>query len=440
MGREVRYTMLKDPNNLVTLEELRELNKKFGEALLRLCCLPQNGGNPFLYSFVVPRKHELRKIPTCATDGKKFYWGVEYITKLSAAELCIEMMHEALHIALAHCHKGSTNTSTPNHFIRNLAIDVVVDSSIQKTFNDAKYTKNPWTHLTPHDLDDVINGNAENFCLPDMKFFDKSFVEIYKYIEKKAPHLNYKIVILGSIDDLEKIDDDGGGRDIHLKIDLSREDVATEVKKAMNFAIASGMKQAGSLPGELSEMLDDIENPKLSLRDELRNLSFRKNLEAGMHRDHSRYRRRWLSHGLYFPKSHSIKNRVLILLDTSGSMSTNDMTRCVSETQSIFGEAVLIPADGEIYWKKAQSIRDTTNVQELSKIECHGRGGTEFKDFFREFPQHVGMDFDAIVAMTDGYVDMKVDPPPLPVLWILPEQNEGFKPPFGKVFVIPSLP
>lgn len=433
--------MLTDPNNLVTPEKFRELNIKFGEALLKLCCLPQNGGNPFLYSFIAPREHQIRKIPTATTDGKKVYWGVKYIDKLSSSELCIEMMHEALHIALAHCNETVNSSLDPSHhYIINIAMDVVVDCSIQKAFNDAGYKKLFWTHLTPHDLDDIIQGKViGDFCIPDMKFFNHSFVEIYKYIKKNATALQ-KTKIYLSIEDAEEVNEGNeGGRDIHLKIDLSKSDVASEVKKSIHFAVMSGMKNvAGSIPGDVSEMLDNIENPKLSLRDELKSLSFRKHLESGNHRDHSRYRRRWIANEIYLSKSHTVKNRILILLDTSGSMSVNDMTRCISEVQSVFGEAVLIPADGKIYWDKKQVIRNTTNVNELIDIKCHGRGGTKFKEFFTEFHKHVGMDFDAVLAMTDGYVDMQVAPPPLSVLWILPQKNENFNPSFGKVFTIPS--
>lgn len=428
--------MLTDPKNLVSPEQLRELNNKFEDALLKLCCLPQNGGNPFLYSFVAPRNNEIRLIPTCATDGNKIYWGLEYIKKLSSSEICIEMMHEALHISLAHCHlSNDINNTITNSIAANLAKDVVVDCTIEKTFKDAGYTKPFWTHLTPCNLDEVISGKVENFCIPDMNWLNNSFVEIYKYIDKKIPTMKYKIYF-NNIEDAEG-NCNNDGRDIHLKIKLTKEEISIEVKKAIQFANASGQTNAiGSLPGELQEMLESIDNPKLSLNDELRNISFRKHLEAGLRRDHSRYRKRWLSQEIYFAKSHSYKSRILILLDTSGSMSIKDMTKCVGEIQSIFGEAVLVPADSKIYWDKAQNISNTRNIYELNKIECHGRGGTDFKNFFTDFPKYVGIDFDVIVAMTDGHVDMDISGPPIPVFWILPDINNEFKPTFGKVFII----
>ena len=73
-------TRLKDPHNCVEdRKRLKKLQEKISVAMTKLFRDPKKGGNPFLFSLIAPKEHELAitlpglgmPFTTAATDGKK---------------------------------------------------------------------------------------------------------------------------------------------------------------------------------------------------------------------------------------------------------------------------------------------------------------------------------------------------------------------------------
>lgn len=69
---------------------------------------------------------------TAATDGVRMYFGPEFLDTISDAELEFVMMHEILHVALAHCFRGKEL----EHERFNIACDIVVNSNIKHENGD----------------------------------------------------------------------------------------------------------------------------------------------------------------------------------------------------------------------------------------------------------------------------------------------------------------
>jgi len=122
------------------------------------------------------------------------------------------------------------------------------------------------------------------------------------------------------------------------------------------------------------------------------------------------------------------------MLDTSGSMSDNDISYAVSQLQVMGNgtDGIVVPCDAAPRWDKATRIK---KINDLKRTKVVGRGGTIFDDFFENFPKELGTDFDVIVILTDGYcgnipIELK---PPIPVVWVVTSDFREFKPSFGKV-------
>ena len=61
------------------------------------------GGDPLVFSLVVPNQHiATSNLPTAATDGKFFYWNPEFVLKRSKIGLRLIAAHEAWHAIYMH--------------------------------------------------------------------------------------------------------------------------------------------------------------------------------------------------------------------------------------------------------------------------------------------------------------------------------------------------
>ncbi len=127
--------------------------------------------------------------------------------------------------------------------------------------------------------------------------------------------------------------------------------------------------------------------------------------------------------------------KVLFMIDTSGSMSDKSVTTVYSEVKGAidqFGgklEGWLGFFDAEVVKPKAFS-----NEEEFMIIRPKGGGGTNFQVIFQYVNEHMSNEnIMSIVILTDGYGPYpdEGETHGVPVLWII--NNEDVTPPWGKV-------
>jgi predicted metal-dependent peptidase len=121
------------------------------------------------------------------------------------------------------------------------------------------------------------------------------------------------------------------------------------------------------------------------------------------------------------------------MLDTSGSMSDDDIVYGVSQLQVLGDDmdCLLVCCDAQVYWEDATHAK---GVGDLKRTKVVGRGGTVFDDFFRDFPKRVGKDFDVVICITDGFfgeIPMEYKPP-MDVVFVITNDHE-ISPSFGRV-------
>ncbi len=129
--------------------------------------------------------------------------------------------------------------------------------------------------------------------------------------------------------------------------------------------------------------------------------------------------------------------RIVLAIDTSGSVSTAEVSAMVAEMQACleaYAENGLSQPLTVIYCDS--EIRAVETLQSGDVAKPVGGGGTSFIPVFK----HVS-DLDGaacLVYLTDGYGDSPaaLEPfaPCYPVLWGLIRDNASFAPPFGEVF------
>jgi predicted metal-dependent peptidase len=229
----------------------------------------------------------------------------------------------------------------------------------------------------------------------------------------------------------------GGTVDDHMDTEESEEKLAKRVSDAMEAA----RKMAGHVPSSLEDELGLLVAPKVTWQDFIRTRLVKARAGNGRN-DWTRFKTRPMFSGLLVPKRKNYHADFGCLLDTSGSMSRDDMAFGISQLTALDerSEGTVVPADAAIYWDKATKIKKV-NAEELSKVKIVGRGGTMFASFFTDYEKNIGK-CDFLVVVTDGWLldtdiaEMKN--PGIDVIWLITSAS-SFNPPFGRVFDLRSV-
>lgn len=515
-------TRLRDPENIAG-SDYRMLAEKISKVMTKMFCKPENGGNPFLFAISGPKPHILTnkfpfKVPdehkTAFTDGNSFFWNPRFLKELTDEQVQVVMEHETYHVVFFHCHRDRNNPAKfggqINRNVWNLALDIVVNATIEANRIKLNSKGNPWggrlgTKLSYKQFLDYIDGthkiSGEGMVVVDPIKADAHPEKIYDEILeriKNSPNTcktcgawspgggkgdkgkgdngdsggggvdESKDDGCGGVDESDgdgcgggsgcgcKGDDDGrcpdcgsmpdfGGFDQHHVIDKSRDEVTGEVLKAAEYVKNVGR---GDLPASIEGFLKELNFPTLSIHDIIIHSLARKSKEQGDNNDWTRYERRPMFihgrdssgklvplHKMYRPKKYEYTPKWCAMVDTSGSMSDDDIANGVKELQlvaSINGsDGYIIPVDAQPYW---DAVTKCDSTSEIKRMKVVGRGGTVFHQFFKELPNKLGTDFDIVIVITDGYIDV-VSPnlaPNCDVLWVITSGFNEFCPPFGR--------
>ena len=224
----------------------------------------------------------------------------------------------------------------------------------------------------------------------------------------------------------------GGTVDDHMDTEESEEKLAKRISDAME----SARKMAGYVPAALEDELGKLTAPKITWQDIIRTRLLKARAGNGRN-DWTRFRTRPMFSGLLVPKRKNYYAHFGCLLDTSGSMSKDDMAFGLSQLQALDerSEGTIVPADATIYWDQATKIKKAV-AEEISKIKIVGRGGTKYAEFFTDYEKNIGK-CDFLVVVTDGFLldtdvaEMKH--PGIDVIWLI-TSGSAFNPPFGRAF------
>jgi predicted metal-dependent peptidase len=209
-----------------------------------------------------------------------------------------------------------------------------------------------------------------------------------------------------------------------------------KLAKRISDAMEAAKKMAGYVPAALEDELGKLTAPKVTWQDIIRTRLLKARAGNGRN-DWTRFRSRPMFTGVMVPKRRNYFAHFGCLLDTSGSMSKDDMAFGLSQLCALDerSEGTIVPADATIYWDQATKIKKAV-ADEISKVKIIGRGGTKYAEFFTDYEKNIGK-CDFLVVVTDGYLldtdvaEMKH--PGIDVIWLI-TSGSSFNPPFGRAF------
>ena len=220
---------------------------------------------------------------------------------------------------------------------------------------------------------------------------------------------------------MDKHDWDCDGKPQQEKIDAVKNTLERAQERAQK------MGAAGKIPDSVGESLAALE--KMKVKQWHRELQrFVSHNTDGSDRDRtwSRPNKRY---GLWEAGTKCAGNKKIIIgVDTSGSMSATEIQHALAECKSMLRCSV----EAEV-WFFDTRVHAKAKLKKNGEYQLSGRGGTDFNDFFAQAQKKHP---DAVVVFTDaedgGTLTMT---PKMPILWVLTAgEREGY--PFGRKVVL----
>lgn len=363
---------------------------------------------------------------TAQTNGLDVVYGRGFVDSLNDKQLSFLILHENMHKAYRHMVVWE-KLYKQNPVLANMACDFVINLQINDYDNNQEVTELP---TTPEGK--VLGCYDEQYRGMDAH---QVFLELVKKYGKDAGKPKLVVLGEGEADSEGESQAEGlpDGLDEHdwegaeSMSDKEKEETAREVESALRQGSILVGKMGGNVDRNISEMLV----PKINWKDALR--EFVKSVTQG--KDQTSWRRlhkRYIASDIIMPSSYDEKvGSIIIGIDTSGSIGTEELTQFLSEVKSICDE-VCPEAIDVLYWDTHVASRETYQGSELSSLtestKPAGGGGTEPACVPKYIHKH-SMRGECLLMLTDGYIPDQ-DPSRweigMPVLWCV-KGNRSFR-------------
>ena len=378
---------------------LLETDRALRSSMLRLRARAPFFGTLALYARFIASD----TIPTAATDGQDVYYNPEFMLSLAPAHLDGVLVHEVLHAALDHVfRRGSRDAMRWNQ-----SADIVVNGLI-------------------------INAGMS---LPESALRDSalerfSVEEVYTLLSRDGDkHEEVELDLLPALaDGKADRESEGLGQPRSIAGQARQDKVRRQWAEAIDRAASvTRGREHGKMPAALERGFGLLQRPRLDWR----TLLWR--FLARAPTDFATFDRRFVHQGLYLETLEAVSLRVVIGIDTSGSIDQASLEHFLAELHGILRaypatQAWLFYVDTVAYGP----FPIAAGGELPSPI---GGGGTEFAPFF-DAADEAGLVADGTVAvyLTDGEGSFPSEPPNYPVLWIVtPGGIDEDRFPFGDV-------
>jgi predicted metal-dependent peptidase len=355
---------------------------------------------------------------TTATDARAFYYNADYINDLSLDQTQFVLAHEALHCALSHFARRQHRQKARWDVACDLAINPLLIADGLRPTPDA---------LMLHEFEGMT---AEEIypCLDENDDLQPQDDHLYDDEEREGGQRGGS----GGAGDPSRGGESKAGEgsgaaephqsdESHTGADRppplrheEREQLAVQWRQRMAGAAQQAL-QAGKLSGPLARLIDHLLQPQLPWRTLLaRYLSLHG-------RDDYNYLRPSRREGAaILPSLRSNQIEIAVALDTSGSISPEEIRQFVSEVDALKGQVrarvALFACDSALAPEAPWNYEPWEELR-LPR-EFAGGGSTDFRPVF-DWLQREGRRPELLVYFTDGEGRFPEREPDFPVLWLV---------------------
>jgi len=382
---------------------------------------------------------------TTATDAKHFYYNAAYINDISMAHTQFVLAHEALHCALSHFARRQHRIKHRWDLACDFAINPLLLKDGLKPPPNALIERS-YEGMTAEEIYPMLDEFESRESM-DQHVYDETDPQGENpqggHAPEKAsppPKNDHQQQNQGNTDEAkdsaaaqedpsqqknpategrggqQAIDDAKQGADQPQPLSHSeRDELSIQWKQRMAGAAQQAL-QAGKLDGEMARMVDFLLQPELPWRNLLAHYM------SSTARDDYSYIQPSSRRGdpAVYPSLRSAQINIVIALDTSGSISEEEMQQFISEIDAIKGQMrariTLHACDAELASKGPWEYEPW---EEFSKPkDVQGGGGTAFTPIFNWAEQR-DCQPDLLVYFTDAEGTFPQSVPAFPVIWLV---------------------
>ena len=326
------------------------------------------------------------------SDGRTLYYNRAYVDSLDAGQTQYALAREALHCALLHFYRRGNR----DRFLWQTACDYAI---------------------TPILLDDGLEPTPDTVMMPEYEGLTAE--EIYPLLQnagiRRRPSAGQEDGKEGG-EPLPQPPPEPGAREAERLAAQWQQRLAAAAQQAL---------QAGKLGARMARLVDVFLQPRLSWRSLLA-----QHLSATARNDYS-YARPSTRRGdpAVFPGLRSDEIDLVVAVDTSGSVSADEIEQFFAEIDAIKGQVrariSLLCCDAEID-AACPAIFEPWDEFRFP-AEVRGGGDTDFRPVF-EWVERQDRRPDTLLYFTDAHGDFPEFEPPYPTLWLVKGKAA---PPFG---------
>lgn len=334
---------------------------------------------------------EDKKCPTMGVNKYgMLYYNPEFVESLTSDELMGVLCHEVCHCMMEHMTRGEKK----DHKIYNVAGDLVINDMILQ--NGMKLPKKALLPSTNHTYKIPLQDGKE-LKITDInkKGADTIYAEIKNAVGKQKGN-NSGGGDMRQGHDQHRYGDNSGKNNNNVK----HRDADYWKGKVVESAMAS--KMAGKEPAGMERLIDNLLNPKMSWQQLLQRF-VRNRIPYDF--TWRRPSKKFYSTGVYLPKTTKEGVKIALLIDTSGSVSKEDLEKVFSEMKGIVTSVAGLEMNVYFHDTKMYEGEKLTNpsITDVHKaiLDSKGGGGTDFSVAYKYLEENE-KDLDMVVHFTDG--------------------------------------
>ena len=349
---------------------------------------------------------------TTATDARTFYYNPTYMDGLTLDQTQFMLAHEALHCALSHFARREHRAKHRWDLACDLAINPLLVKDGLKPPPGALYMEQ-FEGMMAEEIYHLIDDMDDETETLDQHIYDQEDSSSGRNSgqSKPPPQQNGQG---GKRSETETDPDQVGAPQPPPLSETEREQLSVQWQQRLAGAAQQAL-QAGKFGGGLARLVDHLLQPQLPWR-----MLLAKYMTAVSRDDYNYTRPSRREGAAIFPSLRSAQVDIVVALDTSGSVSVEEMREFMSEIDAIKGQVrarvTLHACDAELAEGGPWEFEPWEEFK--LPVDLKGGGGTRFTPVF-DWVYGRDRQPDLLVFFTDAEGEFPAQEPFYPVLWLV---------------------
>ncbi len=364
------------------------------------------------------------ELPTFSSDGESMSYNSEYVDKLEVDEVEFMMANGAMHAVLKHQNRNLGRTK----WLWQKATDYVVNNMLVKNGLQAPLYANYEEKFEGMYAEEIYAILLSETNYDEQSTQEEQTEQIEESNDIHAENLTMIKELNQSYTDNETTNQNNNKEENSVP---DAESLNQEIKEHFE-QIFQKSKRQGNLPRDLKFVIPKYFSYQVNWRELLYSYiaAYAKSTYAFMPPN-----MKYLYRGICLPSLSSDLLRIVIAIDTSGSIDEPLLNTFLGEVNSIMQsypnyEIDIITADAKVQSHKIFL------PGEILEYEISGGGGTDFRPVFEYIDTNINYP-TVLLYFTDGMGTYPDTEPSYDLLWIMPKHQEV---PFGEVIEVNLLP